>query len=203
MLSIHRRAHSHLSLATILQAKGAIRFLLSNDPRALTIRDRTVVKIFPMADPDGVAHGGVRFNRNGYDLNRNWDVIDPVIMPEITAQRRAILDWVDRGGRLDLFLSLHNTEKSEYLECPRLYRAVGEKLLKLLKETTTFDPTSDLRDQGEQATVAQGVFHDRKVPGMLMEQKIEYNSKLGRCATIADRLNFGGELVRAIREALP
>src|SRR5438046_3064388 len=46
-------------------AQGAIRFLLSNDEHAVTIRDQVIFKIFPIADPDGVAHGGVRFNRNG------------------------------------------------------------------------------------------------------------------------------------------
>src|SRR5205823_4103807 len=41
-------------------AEGAIRFLLSNDERAVTIRDQVIFKIFPIADPDGVARGGVR-----------------------------------------------------------------------------------------------------------------------------------------------
>ena len=190
--------------------EGAIRFLLSNDARAVRICDRVIVKIFPMADPDGVAHGAVRFNRNGYDLNRNWDVLDPAKMPEITAQRQAILEWVDRGGRLDFFLSLHNTESGEYLESPVAFRLLGERLLKSLKETTTFNPSSGLREQGEtttpgkpgRMTVAQGLFHDRKLPAMLMEQEIEYNSKLGRCPTVADRLEFGGGLVRAIIEAI-
>ena len=53
--------------------EGAVRFLLSSDARALRLRDQMIYKIFPLADPDGVAHGGVRFNVNGYDLNRNWD----------------------------------------------------------------------------------------------------------------------------------
>jgi murein tripeptide amidase MpaA len=65
---------------------GAVRFLLPNDKRAAQIRDRLIYKIFPMADPDGVADGGVRFNRNGYDLNRNWDAPNPQKMPEIRAQ---------------------------------------------------------------------------------------------------------------------
>ena len=76
--------------------EGAVRFLLSNDPEAVRIRRSTIFKIFPMCDPDGVTHGRVRFNTNGYDLNRNWDVEDPVKMPEITAQRRCDLQVVGR-----------------------------------------------------------------------------------------------------------
>jgi hypothetical protein len=50
-------------------------------------------------------------------------------------------------------------------------------------------------------TVAQGLFHDRKVPAMTMEQMVEYNSKLTRCPTAADRQEFGAALVRALAEA--
>ncbi len=190
--------------------EGAIRFLLSNDERAARIRDRAIVRIFPMADPDGVAHGRVRFNGHGYDLNRNWDAIDQVKMPEIASQHKAILDWVDGGRRIDLFLSVHNTESSEYLEAPAQYRALGEKVFDILKRTTTFNPTTPLREEGEtttagkrgRMTVAQGLYHDRKIPAMLMEQMIEYNSKLGRCATVEDRLEFGAGLARGLVAAV-
>src|SRR5262249_20461816 len=87
-------------------ADGAIRSLLSD----ASLRAGIQWKILPMADPDGVAHGGVRFNRNGYDLNRNWDVRDPKLMPEIAAQRNAITEWLRAGNAVDLFLTLHNTE---------------------------------------------------------------------------------------------
>ena len=97
---------------------GLIRFVASDDPVAVRIRRETIVKIMPLCDPDGVAHGGVRFNRNGYDLNRNWDLVDPAKMPEIAAERRAILDWVDAGKRVDFFLTVHNTETNEYLNGP-------------------------------------------------------------------------------------
>jgi Zinc carboxypeptidase len=188
-------------------AEGAIRFLLSTDRRAGAIRDRVIFKIFPMADPDGVAEGAVRYNRNGYDLNRNWDTIDPQTMPEIAAQHKAILDWVDAGHGLDLFLSLHNTETGEYLEAPKAFRAIGERLFRVLVDTTTFNPTTPLRDIEETAargrmTVDQGLYHDRKLPAMLMEQMIEYNSKLGRCPEIADRTEFGAGLVRAVSDAI-
>ena len=185
---------------------GAVRFLVSNDDRAVKIRDRVIFKIFPMADPDGVADGGVRFNRNGYDLNRNWDTPDPQRMPEIWAQRRAILDWVDSGHRLDVFLSLHNDETNEYLEAPAAFQALGERAFQALVTMTTFNPTSPLRDSGITTTpgkagrmnVGQGLFHDRKLPAMLMEQMIEFNSKLGRVPTAEDRREFGAGLVRAL-----
>ena len=72
---------------TSFVGEGAIRFLLSDAGRPL--RQKLVFKILPMMDPDGCARGGVRFNRNGYDVNRNWDSADPEnaesrrLMPEI------------------------------------------------------------------------------------------------------------------------
>ena len=189
---------------------GAVRFLLSNDQRAVGIRDHFIVKIYPMCDPDGVADGGVRFNRHGYDLNRNWDLVDPQKMPEIAAQRRAILAWVDSGHRLDLFFSLHNTEASECLEAPATFKAPGERAFRELTANTSFNPTTPLRETAITTTpgkagrmsVDQGLFHDRKVPAMLMEQMVQYNSKLGRVPTAADRTAFGAELVRALAAAV-
>lgn len=188
---------------------GAVRFLLSNDPRAAHIRDEVIYKIFPMAAPDGVANGWVRFNANGYDLNRNWDTPNPKTMPEIWAQRKAILDWVKSGHRLDLFLTLHNTETAEYLEAPAAYRALGQRVFNALVETTSFNPTTPLRTMRVSTTrgmpgrmtANQGLFHDRHLPAMLMEQMIEYNSKLGHCPTVADRKAFGAGLVRALAKA--
>jgi murein tripeptide amidase MpaA len=185
---------------------GGVRFLLSNDERAARIRDQVIFKIFPMADPDGVADGGVRFNRHGYDLNRNWDTPNPQLMPEIYAQRRAILDWVDSGHRLDLFISLHNDETPEYIEGPPALHALGERVWHELVATTTFNPTAPFRDAAASTTagkpgrmnVGQGLFHDRHLAAMVMEQMIEYDSKLGRVPTAADRSQFGAEFVRAL-----
>ena len=96
--------------------EGAIHALLAHSSAKL--REDVIWKIIPLCDPDGVARGGVRFNANGFDLNRNWDTIDPIKMPEITAQRNAIKQWIDSGNHIELLLSLHNTETNEYVEGP-------------------------------------------------------------------------------------
>src|SRR5262245_43975701 len=56
--------------------EGALGYLLSADPVAARMRRTAIFKIFPLCDPDGVARGGVRFNANGFDLNRNWDAVE-------------------------------------------------------------------------------------------------------------------------------
>ncbi|MBK5290614.1 MAG: hypothetical protein JJE04_02835 [Acidobacteriia bacterium] len=189
---------------------GAIRFLLSEQGAAL--REQVIWKIFPMADPDGVSRGGVRFNKNGYDLNRNWDpnrgMFQPGLMPEIAAQKKAILAWLDAGHRIDFFLTLHNTESGEYLEGS--HAPLGERLEKLLLETTSFHPSRPFRRAEASTTpgkpgrmnVAQGLHAERDIPAFGMEQRVEFNTKLGRLPTVADREEFGRQLVQAIAAAL-
>ena len=196
-------------------AEGALRFLLSSEPQAVRIRDDFVFKIFPMADPDGVARGGVRFNANGYDLNRNWDAVDPRRMPEIAAQRKAIFDWVDSGRRIDFFLTLHNTESEDYIAGPLSaggpgVRKLAERFSTLLNELTAFHSPKGPRDSGQTTTpamkgrmmVTQALFYERQIPAFLMELMVERSPKLRRLPTIEDWLEFGATLVKIISTAI-
>ncbi|MCS7026843.1 MAG: M14-type cytosolic carboxypeptidase [Bryobacteraceae bacterium] len=188
-------------------AEGAVRALLSE--QGAELRRNTIWKIFPLCDPDGVARGGVRFNSLGYDLNRNWDVEDPQRMPEITAQRQAMRDWISQGHRIKLFLSLHNTETAEYLEGPpnpdATTRALAEKLFEKLNQTS-FDPSRPLSFSEVSTalgvpgrmTVVQGLARDFGIRGFLMEQRISFHRKFGRLPLPEDRLRFGRELVEVM-----
>ena len=197
------RQHSWES-GTSWVGEGAVRALLQND-RGITW------KIFPMCDPDGVARGGVRFNVNGYDLNRNWDTIDPKLMPEIAAQHAAVGKWLKSGRTIDLYFTQHNTETAEYLQGPPgPVLPVGQKLFDILVRDTTFHPsrplfsgeTTTTEGMKGRMTVVQGLWHDFKIPAFLMEQRIAYNEKLKRLPTVEDRLKFGPQLVDAIAAAL-
>lgn len=192
--------------------EGAARTLLADT----SLHEQAIWKILPLCDPDGVARGGVRFNVNGFDLNRNWDVTDPVKMPEITAQRAAIRKWLDQGNHIDLFLSLHNTETGEYLEGPPddgghgKFKDLAARVFHTLESETTFAPTRPLSFAEQTTTagkpgrmnVSQGLYRDFGIAGFIMEQRICFNPKLGHLPEIADRVKFGGELVRALAKAL-
>jgi hypothetical protein len=190
--------------------EGGLRFLLSADPLAAQMRRTTIFKIFPLCDPDGVARGGVRFNAYGFDLNRNWDAVDETKMPEIAAQRKAIIEWVDAGRRVDLFLTLHNTETSEYLDGPPSkddpHRSLMMRFFKLLSESSDFAPTRPPRsadasttpDKPGRMTVVQGLYKDRRLPAFLIEQMIAKHPKLGRQPTPEDRKRFGSDLAQAM-----
>ena len=188
--------------------EGLMRTLLSED----ALRDRILWKIIPMCDPDGVARGGVRFNDKGYDLNRNWDVVDAESMPQITAQRNAIANWVRSGKKIDFFLSLHNTETSEYLEGPPAgdtnpaVKSLAKRFFASLTKNTSFDPSRPLfyaantttEGMKGRMTVIQGLHRDFKIPGFLMEQRIAFHRKLSHFPEIPDRLEFGRQLARQL-----
>lgn len=192
--------------------EGAVRFLLSIDPAAQSLRSRYIFQMAPMSDPDGVALGGVRFNRNGYDLNRNWDVADPVKMPEIAAVKKAMEDWLAAGRKIDFFLTIHNTEAVDYLSGPLTaggpgVRALAERLNAALEASTHFHSPSGLRDHGQSVPAGRmnidpWVFKRTGAPAFLMELMTDPNPKLGRPPLTQDRLNFGAALVRLIDEAL-
>ncbi|MDB5319265.1 MAG: hypothetical protein JWN40_896, partial [Phycisphaerales bacterium] len=97
-------------------AEGALRFVASDD--AADLRRKITFKFTPMVDVDGCTTGKVRFNANGYDVNRHWSEVDLrskqllQLMPEIWYTKKAIVT----AGRIDLMLNLHNTETAEYLD---------------------------------------------------------------------------------------
>lgn len=162
-----------------------------------------VWKIFPWCDPDGVEHGGVRFNQKGYDLNRNWDSANDVAkMPEILAQKSAIEAWLNKGNKIDLFLTLHNTETSEYLEGPPESK-LGQRLFAALKERTSFDPSREYFSRMQvdgpgRANVIQWLWGTHKVPAMLMELRVAESKKLGARPSAESWSEFGRGLAKEI-----
>jgi hypothetical protein len=193
---------------------GAIRYLLSSDPQAIQLRNSYVFKILPMCDPDGVARGGVRFNLYGYDLNRNWDVFDARLMPEILAERHAILRWEDAGQPINFFLNLHNSNE-DYVEGPfseggLAVRQLGERFVRLLSDRTSFVSTTGPRDSlppgvllpKGRISADQWLFQKRRIPAFLFESSVQYNPKLKRLRTVEDWHNLGRTLVQILGSLL-
>jgi hypothetical protein len=188
--------------------EGLMRFVSSADPVARQIRREAIVKVLPLCDPDGVFHGTVRFNRYGFDLNRNWDVVDPVKMPEITAERKAIADWMKAGKPIDFFLTLHNDEYNEYIDGPPDPRwfALLQKVCGDWSTGTTFAPTqppaltavTTTEGKPGRMSVVQGLSHDFGLPAFEVEMRIVKQPKLGRRPNIQDRQLAGRELIQAI-----
>ena len=85
---------------------GALRFLLSDDPRAVKLRDRFVFKMVPILNPDGVACGHYRTNSLGLNLNRHYDKPTAKEHEGVWATKRILGHWA-RQNRLLMYLDLH------------------------------------------------------------------------------------------------
>ena len=198
---------------TSFLVEGAMKFVVSDDPMAQKLRDTTIFKFVPMINVDSVVRGEVRFNANGFDPNRQWNEIDfrdktwLERNPEIWYVKKALLAQQARKP-IALALNLHNTEMNEYMETASdadASLAAMHRLFDRLVTTTTFDPsTPKLRiyATGPSSTTLS-IWHDGRVPMMLMEQRIGPSRKLNRIVTTEDRLEFGRNLIQALAESAP
>ncbi len=168
--------------------EGALRFITSDDPRAVELRRKVVFKFTPMVDVDGCAGGKVRFNANGYDVNRHWSEVDLrskqllQLMPEIWYTKKAIVT----AGRIDLMVNLHNTETGEYLDTqaddPATLKTM-QRFYNLLVEHSTFDPSRKLTPNKTKVDDTNSLFGQHQVPVMLMEQRIDLDEQKTGAAT--------------------
>jgi hypothetical protein len=191
--------------------EGALKFIASEDPRARELRDKIVFKFTPMMDPDGCASGKVRFNANGYDVNRHWDEVDLrrkeflERMPEIWCVKKAIFGCLDSGRKIDLMLNMHNEESGEHLDT----QVDDEATLKMMQRfydslaaKTSFDPSQKLNIRKAPGNTTNVLWNERKVPVLLMEQRVSASKKLGRRPTVEDRVAFGGQLIGVMAETV-
>ena len=189
--------------------EGALRFVTSDDPKARALRRRTVFLFTPMVDPDGCATGQVRFNANGFDVNRHWDEVDLrqkrylAEMPEIWYVKRAIVSRVDSGRPIHLMINLHNTETGEYLSTMAddpASRAIAGALSDRLVRETSFRPHRG-PVLGERRDGSANVLHQEKgILIFLMEQRIAKDPTTGRPPSVEGRLRFGEQLIAIMAE---
>jgi hypothetical protein len=190
--------------------EGALRFVTSEDAAAQALRAKVTFKFLPMLDPDGCALGHVRFNANQYDLNRHWDEVDLrakaglARLPEVWYAKKAIFAWVDAGGAIDLLLYLHNTETAEYMEA-EIDDGAKQKLVAALQESlnrkAAFEPSRPPAFQRDSLGTANCLWREKRIPSVLLEQRISASPKLGRRPTIEARLGFGAQLAAQMAEA--
>ena len=184
--------------------EGAIRYLLDSATKN-GLLDEIIFQVIPMADPDGVDRGGVRFNAFGHDLNRNWDLVIPEEMPEIQAQKVAIAEQADQ---IDLFVTLHNTERADYIQGPDL--PVGKQFYQTMLRQTSFESDEGVRKMPESTTIGkvgrmtvnQALWDEYQIPAYLMELKVEKVNKLNGQRLIPEWLALGRGLVKSASEAV-
>lgn len=93
--------------------EGMVKYLLSDDARAAEARKKTIYKIVPMMNPDGIYNGMTRLNGNLEDLNQEWDddytdTAHAPTEPEVAAVKKWIRDWLKSGKKITLSIDVHS-----------------------------------------------------------------------------------------------
>jgi hypothetical protein len=122
--------------------QGALRFLVSDDSDAASLRQRYTFLLLPVYDPDGAAAGV--FQRISY---RFMPQNPP---PEVVAYANWFERWVDGGKRLDVALTLYNMESAEMPHLGCFYadgnragasRAIHAAIVRRLGDPFRIEPT--------------------------------------------------------------
>ena len=207
---LQARQHAWES-GTSMVMEGALQFITSEDLDARSLRRRVVFKFTPMVDPDGCAAGQIRFNANGFDVNRHWEEVDLrskaflARMPEIWYVKKAICSQVASGRKVDLMVNLHNTETAEYLQTMAsddASRALIGTLSDRLIQEAGFRPSRGPLFGAPNDGSANALHAEKGILVVLMEQRIARDPSTGRPPMIEDRFGFGAKLIRIMAEAV-
>jgi Zinc carboxypeptidase len=188
-------------------AQGLIERLLSDEDEVSRFLRVYSVSVLPMANKDGVARGGTRFNLRGMDLNRNWNQpADADLSPENAALER----WLDReigaGRKPHLALELHNDGNGRLHisrpPVPRLdeYLARMSRLESLLRRHTWFTegPTSpEFRNSG---TLGEGWLLRYGIDAVVHEFNCNWIEGLKQPSSSAHWRDYGAGLARVFAE---
>ena len=83
-----------------------LKFLVSDDVRAVILRKFFVFKIIPIINVDGVYRGHFRYDSNGLNMNRHYANPNIKQQPEIFAIRKLML-YFDNEKRVKYYFDLH------------------------------------------------------------------------------------------------
>eukprot|EP01022_Parablepharisma_sp_SALTPOND_P012542 TRINITY_DN1617_c0_g1_i1.p1 TRINITY_DN1617_c0_g1~~TRINITY_DN1617_c0_g1_i1.p1 ORF type:complete len:972 (+),score=111.72 TRINITY_DN1617_c0_g1_i1:10640-13555(+) len=93
--------------------QGFLRYIISSDPVAISLRNKIIFKIVPMMNPDGVVVGNYRACLSGQDLNRKFSSPDPRLHPEICAIKRLLYELRSQGQKILGYFDLHAHSKKK------------------------------------------------------------------------------------------
>lgn len=92
--------------------------ILSKSELASVFKKHYNVLIIPNVNPDGVELGYWRHNKNGVDLNRDWNKFK---QPEVAAIDKLLTNIVKAGGEVSMAVDFHSTHKDIFYTMPNDY----------------------------------------------------------------------------------
>jgi hypothetical protein len=143
--------------------RGFVDWLVSQDERARSLRDRCFITVVPVMDVDNVEIGAGGKQQKPQDHNRDWS--DKPHWRSVAAAQREIR-LVDEAGRFDLFIDLHNPGAGNrhpyFYVCPRdLLSDTGRRNLDRFLVATKTEMTGPLAFRGH--TQESGASYDKSL----------------------------------------
>jgi hypothetical protein len=203
---VRARAHPWESGSSWV-AQGLIRQLLKQDEQARTFLKVFSLSILPMANKDGVARGGTRFNLNGKDLNRNWDApADPQLAPENAALEQWLEGAIAAGRRPHLAIELHNDGNGRLHisrpPVPQLDRHLARMVIfeELLRKHTWFTEGSTNTAFRNSGTLGDGWLQRYGIDAAVHEFNVNWVAGLKEYPSAAHWMTYGEKLAAVFHE---
>ncbi len=175
--------------------------VMGNSDLAREFRERYMLIIVPLVNPDGVALGHARHNAGLTDLNRDWG---PFTQPETRAVAALLEDLAARGVTPRLVLDFHATKQwptmifytqvPEDDTDPKLFAT--NWLGRVDNRIDDFEFKHDPRPPSDQANVKNYFFKRYGIPAITYEMGDEVN----RAAIIEHTPVFAEEMMRTMLE---
>ena len=203
---VRARAHPWESGSSWV-AQGLIQRLLRDDEATRRFLKLYSVSILPMANKDGVARGGTRFNLHGKDLNRNWDrPADPEISPENAALERWLEAGIAAGRTPHLALELHNDGSGRLHisrpPVPQLARHLGRMAIleELLRAKTWFTEGSTSPEFRNSGTLGDGWLQRYGIDAVVHEFNCNWIAGLKDYPSARHWMTYGEQLAEVFHE---
>ncbi len=189
--------------------QGLIKNLLKNDKKIDEYLSSYCIYILPMANIDGVAHGGTRFNLQGMDLNRNWDKkADPFLSPENAALERWLAHQIEVGLKPDLAIDFHNDSGGNlHISRPNInldrYLSNMERFEELLRKHTWFTEGSTGSNFRNPGTVGEGLLERYGIDALIYELNANWIAGLKKAPFGKDWILLGEQLCEVFYSYFP
>ena len=181
-------------------AEGVIRFLMTDSKVVQDIKNKWIIHVIPVMNPDGLYHGITRYNAEREDLNHIWlNPLDSLLYgPEVKIVRQ----WLDNQFRSsnppNIFFDIHS--HSQQITENDIF-SINNKFEEIAKSATGFGFPLQFRQQdafeGSAPAYLDQKYSKDNIPATTIELTQSYVGKKNYL-NISDYLQYGEYLIKAL-----
>ncbi|MDO4630612.1 MAG: hypothetical protein Q4C70_15640, partial [Planctomycetia bacterium] len=173
---------------------------------------KCVFYVIPVMEPTGTERGWIRFNGNGYDVNRRWNEVDltsensRALRPECWYVKRKILE-LNAENPITLLVNLHNDTVTDYMDAvgTETYHDAFWNFERALTATGVYDPLPKkpckiIPSVDSEVPTTFSLWWDDGIPMVMIEQKVSKNRTLNSFPSVTDSQTRGAWLAVLIEK---